>query len=146
LFDRLGVQNLTQFNQQPPIKARISAASTKLISRSSWVNSSLAIGAEIFITEAAGNLEVAFNASHHQELLELLWALGQGIKFMRRKRLGTMKSRAPSGVLLRRMGVSNSQENGDRKRSPAKRTIVWWRSVKLCTMRGRRRSGIAQDF
>ena len=35
----------------------------------------LAIGAQIFISEATGDLVVALNASHHQELFKQLWRL-----------------------------------------------------------------------
>ena len=40
----------------------------------------LAVGAEILIAEAAGDLEVAFHAADHQQLLELLGRLGQGVE------------------------------------------------------------------
>jgi len=40
----------------------------------------LAVAALILVAEAAGDLEVALVAGHHQELLELLGTLGQGIE------------------------------------------------------------------
>ncbi len=43
----------------------------------------LAIGAQVFIAEAARNLEVALNTCHHEQLLELLRALRQRIEFAR---------------------------------------------------------------
>src|SRR4029079_11633661 len=39
----------------------------------------LAVAAEVLVAEAAGDLEVAVDARHHEELLELLGALGQGV-------------------------------------------------------------------
>ena len=32
----------------------------------------LAVGAQVFVAEAAGNLEITLEAGHHQQLLELL--------------------------------------------------------------------------
>src|SRR5204863_6003122 len=43
----------------------------------------LPIGAQVFVTEAARDLEVAVDASHHRQLFELLWALWQGVKTAR---------------------------------------------------------------
>ena len=43
----------------------------------------LAVGAQIFVAEAAGDLEVALDAGHHQQLLELLRALRQGVELAR---------------------------------------------------------------
>jgi hypothetical protein len=40
----------------------------------------LAVGPEVFIPEAAGDLEVAVKARHHQHLLEKLGGLGQGVE------------------------------------------------------------------
>ena len=42
----------------------------------------LAIGAQVLVAKAAGDLEIAFDAGHHEQLLELLRALGQRIKFV----------------------------------------------------------------
>ena len=39
----------------------------------------LAVAAEVLVAEAAGDLEVAVDAGDHQELLELLRALRQGV-------------------------------------------------------------------
>ena len=41
----------------------------------------LAIGAQIFIAEAAGDLVVALQPGHHQQLLHLLRRLGKGVEF-----------------------------------------------------------------
>ena len=43
----------------------------------------LAVGAQVFIPEAAGDLEIALVAGHHQQLLELLRRLGQGVELPR---------------------------------------------------------------
>jgi len=40
----------------------------------------LAIGAEIFVAEAAGDLEIFFDAGDHEDLLELLGRLGERVK------------------------------------------------------------------
>ena len=40
----------------------------------------LAVCAQVFIAEAFGDLEISVNACHHEELLEGLRALGQGIE------------------------------------------------------------------
>ena len=44
----------------------------------------------------------------HEQLLVLLRRLRQRVELPGRERLGTRKSRAPSGVLLERIGVSIS--------------------------------------
>ena len=75
-----------------------SCSSTNDISMSSWVNSRLPVGAEVLVAEAADDLEVAVLPGDHQELLELLRRLRQGVE--RRPgtaAAGTRKSRAPSG-------------------------------------------------
>ena len=41
----------------------------------------LAIGAQVFVAEAAGHLVIALQAAHHQQLLEQLGRLGQGEPF-----------------------------------------------------------------
>ena len=72
----------------------------------------LAVGPEVLIAEAAGDLEVAVEAGDHQDLLVQAGATaarhrsGEGWT-----RLGTRKSRAPSGVLRPRMGVSTSRKS-----------------------------------
>ncbi len=43
----------------------------------------LAIGAQILVAEAAGDLVVALHAGHHEHLLELLGTLGQGVELAR---------------------------------------------------------------
>ena len=40
----------------------------------------LTVGAEVFVAEALGNLEIAVIAAHHEKLLEDLRALWQGIE------------------------------------------------------------------
>ncbi len=45
----------------------------------------MAIGAQIFIAEAAGDLEIALIAGDHQKLLEELWRLGQREELARRR-------------------------------------------------------------
>ena len=40
----------------------------------------LAVGAQVFIPEAASHLIILVNAAYHQQLLENLRALGQGIE------------------------------------------------------------------
>ena len=43
----------------------------------------LAVGALVFIAEAARDLEITLDAGHHQQLLELLRALRQGVELAR---------------------------------------------------------------
>ena len=70
----------------------------------------LAVGARVFVAEAADDLHVLVAPADHQELLEELRRLRQRVEAARhRAATGTMKSRAPSGVLLVRNGVSISQ-------------------------------------
>ena len=40
----------------------------------------LAVGAQVLVPEAADDLEVALEPAHHQDLLEELWGLGQGVE------------------------------------------------------------------
>ena len=70
----------------------------------------LAGGPEVFIPEAAGDLEVAVEPGDHQHLLVELGRLRERIEVAGWTRLGTRKSRAPSGVLRPRMGVSTSRK------------------------------------
>ena len=70
----------------------------------------LAIGAQIFVAETVRDLEIFFHPADHEELLVLLRRLRERVKLSRPKRLGTRKSRAPSGVLLERIGVSISRK------------------------------------
>ena len=55
----------------------------------------LTVGAQIFVAEAARNLEVAFNTGDHEQLLELLRTLGQRIKFMGAQPAGDNKVARP---------------------------------------------------
>ena len=48
----------------------------------------LAVGAQVLIAEAARDLEVAVNARHHQQLLELLRRLGQRVELAREDAAG----------------------------------------------------------
>ena len=70
----------------------------------------LAVGAEVLVAEAAGDLEVALVPADHQQLLEELRRLRQRVPRARLSRLGTRKSRAPSGVERVRIGVSTSRK------------------------------------
>jgi hypothetical protein len=67
-----------------------------------------AVGARVFVAEAGRDLEVAVEARHHQQLLELLRRLRQRVELARMQRDGTRKSRAPSGEDAVRIGVWNS--------------------------------------
>ena len=68
-----------------------------------------AVGARVLVAHAVRDLEVAVEARDHQQLLELLRRLRQRVDVARLERAtGTMKSRAPSGVDLIRIGVSTS--------------------------------------
>ena len=70
----------------------------------------LPVGAQVFVAEAAGDLEIFLEAGDLQELLVLLRRLRERVKRCPGfSRDGTRKSRAPSGVGLERMGVSISR-------------------------------------
>ena len=56
---------------------------------SSWVNSGLAVGAQVLVAETARDLVVAVHAGHHQQLLEQLRRLRQGVELAGCTRLGT---------------------------------------------------------
>ena len=43
----------------------------------------LAVGAEVLVAEAAGDLEVVLDAGDHEQLLVLLRRLGQGVEACR---------------------------------------------------------------
>ncbi len=45
-----------------------------------WVNSGLAVGAQVFIAEAADDLEIAVEAANHQDLFEELRRLRQRVE------------------------------------------------------------------
>ena len=71
----------------------------------------LAVGAEVLVAVAAGDLVVPLHAGHHEQLLEQLRALRQGVPGAGRRRAGTRKSRAPSGVDRVSVGVSISTKS-----------------------------------
>ena len=58
----------------------------------------LAVAAQVLVAEAAGDLEVAVDAGDHQQLLELLRALRQGVD---RARLETARDDEVAGALGR---------------------------------------------
>ena len=59
----------------------------------------LPVGAQVLVAQAAGDLVVAVDAADHAQLLEELRGLRQRVEVCRgAARLGTTKSRAPSGV------------------------------------------------
>ena len=43
----------------------------------------LTVGAQILVAETFGQLEIPVESTHHQQLLEYLRTLGQGIEFTR---------------------------------------------------------------
>ena len=68
------------------------------------------VGAEVLVAEADRDLVVAVEAGDHRQLLEDLRALRQREEAPLWSRLGTTKSRAPSGVGLKRIGVWMSRK------------------------------------
>ena len=83
-----------------------------------------AFGGGPFVTEAPDDLVVAVLAGHHQHLLQLLRRLREGVERARPVRDGTRKSRAPSGVLRVRSGVSTSTNPSASMCSRMSRLIV----------------------
>ena len=60
----------------------------------------LAVGAQVLVAEAAGDLEVLLEAGHHQQLLELLGRLGQGVELARVDAAGHHVVAGPLGGAL----------------------------------------------
>lgn len=55
----------------------------------------LTVGTQVLVAEALGNLVVALDATDHEQLLQKLRGLRQGVEVARLDAVGTMKSRAP---------------------------------------------------
>ena len=70
----------TRGRASPRSSSMTSSSSTKDISRSSWVNSGWRSAREVLVAEAAGDLVVALEAGHHQQLLEELRRLRQRVE------------------------------------------------------------------
>ena len=69
----------------------------------------LAVGAQVLVAQAAGDLVVAVDAADHQQLLEQLRATAAARRTLPGTwRDGTRNSRAPSGVDGMSIGVSTS--------------------------------------
>jgi len=73
----------------------------------------LAVGAQVLVAEAAGDLVVALDARDHQQLLEQLWRLRQGVDGARRLARGHQEVPCPSGVERVSTGVSMSTKPWD---------------------------------
>jgi hypothetical protein len=69
----------------------------------------LAVGAQVLVAEAFDDLKIAVHPAAHEELLEELGRLGQGVELALIDAAGNQKSRAPSGVDLVSTGVSISR-------------------------------------
>ena len=96
----------------PSVSVSTSSRSTKLISRSSCVNSSCAVGALRLVPPAAGDLVVAVEAAAHQQLLVELRAL--------RQRVERARARAGPGPGSRaRPRASRASSSASRGREPA---------------------------
>ena len=65
----------------------------------------LTVGAQVFVTEAAGDLEILFNASDHEELLVLLRGLREGVERTRREARGNEEV---AGAFRRAFGKDRS--------------------------------------
>ena len=99
----------------------------------------LAVGAQVFVAEAAHDLEILVVAGDHQQLLERLRRLGQGVELVGRHAARHDEVAGASGVEPTRQGVSISRNPS----SERKRRISWailWRRIMLRCRGGRRRS------
>ncbi len=100
----------------------------------------LAVGPQVLVAQAPGDLEVAVHARHHEQLLGDLRALGQHVELaLVAAATGTANSRAPSGVGVHSSGVSTSQKPW-RTMAARMAASTRARSRRLRCMRGRRRS------
>ena len=80
-------------------------------STSIWVNSGWRSSAQILVAEALDDLEVAVEARDHEQLLEELRALGQGVELARRAGARARGSCARRRrVYLTMNGVSSSRQ------------------------------------
>ena len=71
----------------------------------------LAVGAQVFVAEALDDLVVLVESAHHQQLLEGLRALRQGVELAGVHAARHHEVAAPSGVDLIRTGVSTSMKS-----------------------------------
>ena len=98
-----------------------------------------AVGPQVLVPEAAGDLVVALEAGDDEQLLEDLRRLREREEAAGLEALGTRKSRAPSGVGFAMIGVSISTKPAA---SISRRMIeiICARMRMLCWRRCRRRS------
>ena len=71
----------------------------------------LAVGAQIFVAETTGNLEITFHPRNHQQLLVLLGSLGQSIKFTGGQAGGYQEVACAFGRRLGKDGSLNFKES-----------------------------------
>jgi hypothetical protein len=97
---------------------------------------SLPIRAGVFVAEAADDLHVLVHAADHQDLLEQLRRLRQGVKASRHQARGTRKSRLPFG---RALGEERASRFSQNPWSPSSSRMIWRRgdaSERLVHLRG----------
>ena len=70
----------------------------------------LAVGPQVFVAEATGNLEVLVHAGYHQQLLHLLRRLREGVEIPRLHSAGHQEVPGPLGSALDQNGRFDFQE------------------------------------
>lgn len=99
----------------------------------------LTVGTQVLVAEALGNLVVALDATDHEQLLQELRGLRQGVEVTRLNTAGNDEVAAPSGVDLNREGVSTSM-NSRLCSASRMAKVKSERSLRLAIISGRRRS------
>ena len=118
----------------------MSAASDKAHLQVELGELGLAVGAQVFVAEAAGDLEVALDAGHHEQLLQLLRALRQGVELAGMQPTGHDEIARAFGRALEQDRRLDLQESPASERNSRMKRTTLWRRIRLSAMRGRRRS------
>ena len=100
----------------------------------------LAIGAQVLIAEAAGDLEVAVEAGDHEDLLEDLRRLRQRVELAGMHAAGNEEIACAFGRGLGEDGRFDLEKALLCSGSREWRSVISWRSQKLRCISGRRRS------
>lgn len=94
----------------------------------------LAVGAEVLVPEAAGDLEVAVQPRHHQHLLEELGGLGQGVEEAGLVAVGHQEVPGPFRGAFGEKGVS-TWTKPSRSRKSQMALMTRWRRRRFSCMR-----------
>ena len=100
----------------------------------------LAVGAQVFVAEAAGDLEVAVEAGDHEDLLEDLRRLRQRVELARMHAAGHQEIARAFGRGLGQNGRFDFEKALLAQACRGWRSVMSWRSLKLRCISSRRRS------